>query len=173
MQFDAHITYRSEIFVLIITGSIPTLKPVWSKIRGRMPSSDSYPVDSNKKHPSGHDGSSCAGGASGPSKNSHGFKTPRPGSITIALREIDDITHREAGSSTESILPRQPHAKEQDTASERSADPIKDNPPQHHALSTPETTAPSQSIQVKQDFSVSYDQREGTSPIVKEHYYFP
>jgi hypothetical protein len=170
---EAHIACRSEIFVLIIAGSIPTLKPVWSKICGQVSTSNGYIASgSNKKRSSGYNSSSGAGGASQPSKKSQGFKARRPGSVTIALNEIDNITDRDAGSSTESILPRLQHAKEQHTASEQHASPINNSPPKHHHPSTSETTAPSQSIQIKQDFSVSHDKCEGPIPVVKQHYYF-
>lgn len=151
------VVYRAEIFVLIIAGTLPTLKPIWSTIRGRMPSSSSYAVGPNKNHY--FESSSGADGASHPSKDSKGFVPRRPGNVTIALNEIDNITQREAGSSSESILPRQQHVQEVQTASEARAEPTEER------LVTPQLP----SIRVERKFSVTYDQRVGTEPDAEKH----
>lgn len=98
---------RAEMFVLIITGSLPTLKPLWSRIRGKLLSGNNYVGGSNdneyfnSSHPYAN---SSSGDASG-SKTLKGFASRRPGSVTIALNEIDNLTRRDTGSSAESILP--------------------------------------------------------------------
>jgi hypothetical protein len=103
--------YRAEVFVLIIAGSLPTLRPFYSLIRGHLPSkltsawsrkirtvSRSQNYDSNQEpfHTIGSEPSRRAG--------------PRgAGNITIDLGEMDNMnlnTKQDAGSSAESILPK-------------------------------------------------------------------
>ncbi|KAF2871669.1 hypothetical protein BDV95DRAFT_594739 [Massariosphaeria phaeospora] len=166
------ISIWAEIFVLIIAGTIPTLKPLWSSIRGQTPSAGSDVAGSkHKKRPSDYPYGSSSGR---PTKGSKGYGSRGPGSVTIALNEIDDITQQAAGSSSESILPRHHNdAKDRSVRSERSADSIKDTSSQYHALSAPTATAQSPSIRVEKNFSVSYDQRMGPEPVAGKHHRSP
>lgn len=168
---------RAEIFVLIIAGTIPTLKPIWSKIRGKMPSVGSY-VGSRKyqNKSSNHPYSGSKSGEiahTGSSKASKGFGRRAPGSVTIALNEIDDITKREAGSSTESILhnDRSGHSATVGTqpSSSMSHGGSKNGSPTH----SPRGHHAQPAIHVEQNFSVSYSGPASDIQAPAKTYRFP
>ncbi|KAF3036400.1 hypothetical protein E8E11_005251 [Didymella keratinophila] len=79
--------YMAEVFVLIMMGSLPTLKPIVSYIRGHMPSVGSYVL--SKKQRTGGSKITTVG-----SKSSNGFRHCGQGDITIALNEIDNISRQ-------------------------------------------------------------------------------
>lgn len=184
---------RAEVFVLIITGTIPTLKPLWSRLRGKIPSLGSYVGSKpsggrSSNHPYGN---SSSGEAirTNTSKGLKGFGSRnRPGSVTIALNEIDDLTRREAGSSSESILPKDQQARhtegelqaQHSSASGISKDSSKGSTRDSPTLGPrpdPKVIAPSghriPEIRVERNFSVSYDENKGLEPVVETHYKFP
>ena len=152
---------RAEIFVLITTGSIPTLKPIWSQVRGKISKVGTY-VNS-KKYENGssnypYDGSNSVGIThTHVSKASKGFGRRQPGTITIALDDIDGMTKAEAGSSTESILrndkdSHDPTLPNPQPSSSKSHGTPKPEPSPH----SPRGHHPHTAIHVEQDFLVSY-----------------
>lgn len=88
---------RAEVFVLIIMGSIPTLKPLLSQVHRQIPLLGSLAF--SKKHTTKENKLTTVG-----SKTSNGFRHRGHGDVTIALGEIDNMTRQRHGSSTESIL---------------------------------------------------------------------
>ncbi|KAJ8117930.1 hypothetical protein OPT61_g972 [Boeremia exigua] len=140
------ISIWAEVFVLNIAGSLPTLRPLYSQIRGHLPSSMGY-ARSRKNQGESSDRRPGIGQDTAGSEPSR--KGPRAGNVTIDLVEIDNMnmnTKREAGLSTESIL--------------------RTNNDEAHALSTPGRSSKNPSldleaqnefgIQVRQDFSLGY-----------------
>ncbi|KAF9698050.1 hypothetical protein EKO04_004423 [Ascochyta lentis] len=99
--------YMAEVFVLNIAGSLPTLRPLYSQIRGHLPSSNASAMSRNNKTGSSSRQDAIQTVGSEPSRRA-GHKGA--GNVTIDLDEIDNMhlnTRHEAGSSTESILPTQ------------------------------------------------------------------
>ncbi|PVI04219.1 hypothetical protein DM02DRAFT_693287 [Periconia macrospinosa] len=115
------IWYMAEIFVLIITGSLPTLRPLLSQIRGRLPSSGDTGNSRRYLENAGGLHKPYAQSQSGNlqqmigSKSSRGGGRSTPGDVTVALNEIDNIITHEAGSSTDSILRNDDSRRVQET----------------------------------------------------------
>jgi hypothetical protein len=141
--------YRAEVFVLNIAGSLPTLRPLYSQIRGHLPSSiasalsrKNCPGSNGRQHGSGQEAFHTIG--SEPRRGHRGA-----GNITIDLHEIDNMNtnlKRDAGSSTESILPTN-NQEVQRSNTKKSKAP---------SFNTAETKGDF-GIQVRQDFSIGYD----------------
>jgi hypothetical protein len=108
-QFVNTTNNRAEVFTLNIAGSLPTLRPLYSQIRGHLPSSVASALTKKKSKGSGQltdeDGFHTIGSDA---RKAGGRKA---GNVTIDLQYIDNMktqktaTNQEAGSSTESILP--------------------------------------------------------------------
>lgn len=173
---------RAEVFVLIIMGSLPTLKPLLSQIQGHMPSVGSYAF--SKKQNTKDSKITTVG-----SKSLNGFHHRRQGDITIALDEIDNMTRQHAGSSTESILAS---SKEKGTAATATASQASGSPRNSllpslkiQAVDTPASiirrmssslqkerlsrdTSADRAIQVQRDFTIGYDARSEQDTIAFE-----
>lgn len=90
--------------VIIIAGSAPMLRPIWSRYKGKDYGSsqrNTYDTDSSKQPRIG--------------KFSGSRKTTVPGHYTVALNDLDNPTERHSndgesygGSSVDNILPKQP-----------------------------------------------------------------
>ncbi|PGH17305.1 hypothetical protein AJ79_01189 [Helicocarpus griseus UAMH5409] len=93
------IWYMAEMHVLIIAGSMPTLRPLWSVIRGEAYSRKyTDGSHSNQYPPYGRGGRSTGG------------KSDNAGVHTVALRDLDDDVNdrtSNGGSSVENILPKE------------------------------------------------------------------
>jgi hypothetical protein len=174
---------RAEVFVLIIMGSLPTLKPLLSQIHGHMPSMGSYAFTKKQRTTKGSKINTVG------SKSSNGFRHRGQGDITIALDEIDNMTRQQCGSSTESILAS---SKETGTAvvattSQVSASPRNSPPPtpRMQARDAPAALIRSVSsslrkdrpsrdpsadraIQVQRDFTIGYDKHSEQDMIAFE-----
>lgn len=142
---------RAEVFVLNIAGSLPTVRPLYSQICGHLPSSVAsalYKKDrsgsNSRQHGSGQEAFHTIG--SDPSRKfGH-----RAGNVTIDLDEIDNMnvtTKRNAGSSTESILPTNNQQSQSLSAVNASKAPSVDTTEVHGE----------HGIQVRQDFSLGFD----------------
>jgi hypothetical protein len=160
---------KAEVFVLIIMGSIPTLRPLLSLIRGHMPCVSDY-ASSQQRTPK--DSKITTVG----SKSSNRFSRRGHGDATIALNDIDNMSRQHAGSSTESILVEsREKTKLTATASQASESPRISLPPPP-AVGTPVSMAgdspssfqkngsvrvmsPDQAIQAQRDFTISYGER--------------
>jgi hypothetical protein len=79
----------------------------------------------------------------------------RAGSVTIALNEIDDMTRREAGSSSESILPKDERHQGKVQQSEAGSIGKSDNP-EYHAIGGLLHLEPA-AIRVERTFSIDYN----------------
>ena len=152
--------YRAEVFVLNIAGSLPTLRPLYSQLRGHLPSSiasalsrKNHTASSSRRHGSGQEAFHTVG--SEPRKGHRGA-----GNITIDLHEIDNMNmnpKRDAGSSTESIIPIS-NQEVQRSNTKRSKAP---------SVDTAETKGEF-GIQVRQDFSIGYDERSDEDALAFE-----
>jgi hypothetical protein len=144
---------RAEVFTLNIAGSLPTLRPLYSQIRGHLPSGVASALSWKKSKESGQgtgeDGFHTIG------SDGRRVGDRKAGNVTIDLQYIDNMktqktaTGQEAGSSTESILP----TNHQDV--ERS-NPVKGT--QTPSIVTSDTGGDG-GIHVRQEFSLGYDER--------------
>ena len=156
------------MFVLIIMGSIPTLRPLLSLIRGHMPCLRDY-ASSKQRNPK--DSKITTVG----SKSSNRFARRGHGDVTIALNEIDNMSRQQTGSSTDSILVSSEKTRMTATASQAS-ESHRISPPPSPAVGTPVSMAgdlpssfqktgsvrgvsPDHAIQVQRDFTISYGER--------------
>ena len=157
------------MFVLIIMGSIPTLRPLLSLIRKHMLCVSDFAL-SKQSTPKGSKITTVG------SKSSNRFARRGHGDVTIALNEIDNMSKQHAGSSTESMLVEsREKTRMTATASQASESPRISTPPSP-AVGTPVLTAgnlpssfqktgsvrgmsPDHAIQVQRDFTISYGER--------------
>ncbi|PSN70583.1 hypothetical protein BS50DRAFT_264402 [Corynespora cassiicola Philippines] len=152
------IWYMAEIYVLIIAGTIPTLKPIWSKIQGQIPSVTSYAryKDRSSKYP--YDSSTGGADNTVGSKTSKGLGSQgRPGDVTIALNEIDNITRAGTSGSLESILQR----VQSPTGPSTTTTSVNEQPPSSQG--NPERSQ-NPTIVVERKFSISYHETKTTGP---------
>ncbi|KAF2998611.1 hypothetical protein E8E13_006989 [Curvularia kusanoi] len=144
--------YMAEVFVLNIAGSLPTLRPLYSQIRGHLPSSVASAL--SKKKSSGSDiyqRDDFHTVGSDPPRRAAGRIA---GNVTIDLQYIDNMstqvkTRQDAGSSTESILPTNNEVVGK-------ANTVRSSKPP--SVVTSERGGDG-GIQVRQDFSIGYDSR--------------
>ena len=143
---------RAEVFTLNIAGSLPTLRPLYSQIRGYMPSGIASALTWKKSKGSGQGTGEDGFHTIGSDGKRAGDR--KAGNVTIDLQYIDNMKTQktargqEAGSSTESILP----TNNQDV--ERS-NPIRST--QTPSIITSDTGGDG-GIHVRQEFSLGYDE---------------
>jgi hypothetical protein len=137
-------------------GSIPTLRPLLSLIRGHMPCVSDY-ASSQQRTPKDSKITTVR------SKSSNQFSRRGHGDATIALNDIDNMSRQHAGSSTESILVES-REKTKLTLPPPPAvgTPVSmagDSPSSFQKNGSVRVMSPDQAIQAQRDFTISYGER--------------
>lgn len=131
---------------------MPTLKPIWSELHGKVSSISSFRQDEDRSNGIHGDGFKVN------SKRSSGFGR-RPGSVTIALNDIDNLTKQGKGDSEESILPKQQQNYGNAQQLELDKPEIRPNQSEASLSSSRESISKPRTgdIHVERNFSVKYD----------------